>query len=109
MTKPPLTDEAGEVRELTLEDFQNMRPIAETDPDLAEAIQNMKNKGGRPKVETPKVHVGFRMAADVVEGIKATGKGYNARVEKVLRDALERGELNPGPDLFERQAGPERP
>jgi hypothetical protein len=50
-------------------------------------------KLGRPPVETPKVHIGFRLAADVVNGIKATGRGYNARVEKVLRDALAKGKL----------------
>ena len=48
---------------------------------------------GRPPVAAPKVHIGFRLAADVVAGIRATGKGYNARVEKVLRDALAKGEL----------------
>ena len=48
---------------------------------------------GRPPVAKPKVHVGFRLAVDVVEGIKATGRGYNARVEKVLRAALAKGEL----------------
>jgi hypothetical protein len=36
----------------------------------------------------------FRLASDVVDGIRATGEGYNARVEKVLRDALKRGDLN---------------
>ena len=39
------------------------------------------------------MHIGFRLAADVVSGIKATGRGYNARVEKVLRDALAKGKL----------------
>jgi uncharacterized protein (DUF4415 family) len=48
---------------------------------------------GRPRVATPKVHIGFRLAADVVAAIRATGRGYNARVEKVLRDALAKGEL----------------
>lgn len=46
---------------------------------------------GRPPVDEPKVHVGFRLARDVVDGIRATGKGYNARVEKVLREALAKG------------------
>ncbi len=36
---------------------------------------------------------GGRLAADVVTGIRATGRGYNACVEKVLRDALARGKL----------------
>jgi uncharacterized DUF497 family protein/uncharacterized protein (DUF4415 family) len=50
-------------------------------------------KRGRPPVETPKVHIGFRFAADVVEGLRATGRGYNARVEKLLREALAKGRL----------------
>jgi uncharacterized protein (DUF4415 family) len=76
--------------ELTDDDFARARPFKETFPRQYEA---WRQRGGRPRVERPKVHVGFRLAADVVEGIKATGKGYNARVEKVLRDALARGEL----------------
>jgi uncharacterized protein (DUF4415 family) len=39
------------------------------------------------------MRVGFRLAADVVAGIRASGRGYNARVEKVLRDALAKGKL----------------
>jgi uncharacterized protein (DUF4415 family) len=39
------------------------------------------------------VHIGFRLGADVVDGIRATGRGYNARVEKVLRDAIAKGML----------------
>jgi BrnA antitoxin of type II toxin-antitoxin system len=35
----------------------------------------------------PRVHVGFRLAADVVASIKASGRGYNARVEQALREA----------------------
>ena len=50
-------------------------------------------KRGRPRLETPKVHIGFRLAADVVDGIRAKGPGYNARVEKVLRAALTKGRL----------------
>ena len=33
------------------------------------------------------------LAADVVDGIRATGRGYNARVEKVLREAIAKGRL----------------
>jgi uncharacterized protein (DUF4415 family) len=87
----PLTDEEGEVRELTREDFKLMRPIAEVDPGMLEAVaewQHKLNKGGRPKVETPKEQITFRLAADVVASIKSTGHGYNARVEKALRTAF---------------------
>jgi len=89
----PLTDEGGEVRELTADDMRRFRPIREVDPGMLEAVANHRKRRGRPPVESPKVRVGFRLAADVVAGIRASGRGYNARVEKVLRDALAQGKL----------------
>jgi hypothetical protein len=44
-------------------------------------------KIGRPKATAPKVHIGFRLATDVVASLKASGRGYNARVERALREA----------------------
>jgi uncharacterized protein (DUF4415 family) len=78
-----------DIPELTDEDFARAKPFKEVFPEQHAAWK----KRGRPPVETPKVHVGFRLAADVVAGIKASGKGYNARVEKVLREALAEGRL----------------
>ena len=101
MTRPPLTDEDGEIRELTAEDMTLFRPIAEVDAGMVDAMKAVKNKGGRPTIDDkPKVHTGFRLADDVVKGIKATGKGYNARVESVLREALAAGKLDAPRDLL---------
>ncbi len=83
-----MTDE--ENPEWTAEAAAEAKPFSEIFP---EQFTVWKNRGGRPPVEQPKVHIGFRLAADVVKGVRATGPGYNARVEKVLRDALARGEL----------------
>ena len=77
--------------EWTEEDFARARPFKEGFPEYYAVWK--RNKGGRPPVESPKVHIGFRLAADVVQGVRATGPGYNARVEKVLREALAKGEL----------------
>jgi uncharacterized protein (DUF4415 family) len=85
--RPPLTDEDGEVRELTREDFRGMRPMREAMPEFIEAMAEFRRKLGRPKAEAPKVHIGFRLASDVVASIKASGRGYNARVEQALREA----------------------
>lgn len=90
--KKSLTDKDGEVMELTAADMQRFRPVQEADPGMINAVANYR-KRGRPPVETPKTRMGFRFAADVAEGIRATGKGYNARVEKLLRDALARGKI----------------
>ncbi len=83
----PLTDDEGEVRELTAEDFEGMRPLREVDPGFIEAMGRFRKKLGRPKAEAPKVHIGFRLAEDVVESVRASGPGYNARVEQALREA----------------------
>jgi hypothetical protein len=49
-----------------------------------DAIEEVR---GRPKAEGPKVHIGFRLPADVVESLKASGPNYNRRVEEALRAA----------------------
>ena len=78
-----------DVPELTDEDFARARPFKEVLPEQYKAWK----KVGRPPAEHPKVHIGFRLAADVVQGVRATGPGYNARVERVLREALEKGQF----------------
>ncbi|MBV8525457.1 MAG: BrnA antitoxin family protein [Acetobacteraceae bacterium] len=91
MTKklePPPPD-FDENPEWTEENFARARPFKEVFPRQYKAWKKM----GRPPVESPKIHIGFRLAADVVKGIRATGRGYNARVEKVLREALAKGKL----------------
>lgn len=75
--------------ELTDADFARAKPFAELFPAQHAAWK----KRGRPTVAEPKVHINFRLAAEVVESIRATGKGYNARVERVLREALRKGEI----------------
>ena len=75
--------------ELTEADFARAESFAERFP-----VQHKNRKRlGRPPVEKPKVHIGFRLAADVAERIRASGRGYNARVEKVLREAIDQGRL----------------
>jgi len=64
-----------------------MRPLSEADPGFIEAMGRFRKKMGRPKAETTKVHIGFRLAADIVESVKASGPGYNTRVEQALRKA----------------------
>ncbi len=67
-----------------------------TDPDDAPDLSTPEYQAklaatpvvrGRPKSESPKVRIGFRLSADLVEDIRASGKNYNARVEEALRRA----------------------
>jgi uncharacterized protein (DUF4415 family) len=77
--------------EWTEEDFARARPFREVFPEQFASWQ--KKRLGRPPAENRKVHISFRLAGDVVDAIRKSGRGYNSRVERVLRAALERGEL----------------
>ena len=41
----------------------------------------------KPPAKVPRVQIAFRLATDIVESIKASGPGYNRRVEQALRRA----------------------
>ncbi len=57
-------------------------------PEYQAKLASVPVRRGRPKSVSPKVRVGFRLSADLVDKIRASGKGYNVRVEKVLREGF---------------------
>jgi uncharacterized protein (DUF4415 family) len=78
--------------EWTEEDFARARPASEVLPEIfgAEAAAEMlKPKGGRPPKENPKVFTGIRLDADVLAAFKATGKGWQTRINEALKDWLK--------------------
>ena len=68
MAKDPDLIDDDENPELTAEDFARAKPFKEVFPKQYAAWKKM----GRPPVETPKVHIGFRLAADVADGAAET-------------------------------------
>ncbi len=49
---------------------------------------------GRPRAVHPKVPMTMRVDADVLDAIKASGTGWQTRVNRVLREAVRRGKLS---------------
>jgi len=82
----PLTDHDGEVRELTGEDFKNFTPAAKTLP--AELLAVLPTRG-RPPAKEHKQAVNIRLAPDILAAFKATGRGWQTRVNDALRDWLK--------------------
>lgn len=70
--------------ELTDEEMATAQPFAEAFPDLAESI---KRSRGRPPVETPRQQISIRLEPDVIAKFKATGKGWQSRINDVLKRA----------------------
>jgi uncharacterized protein (DUF4415 family) len=56
-------------------------------PEYQAKLAKTQVRRGRPKSASPKVRFGLRLAADVVASIRASGPGYNVRVEEALRAA----------------------
>lgn len=92
----PLTDaEEAEIQamiasdpdnpELTEEELKELRPFREVFPDLAASIDR---KLGRPKAENPKKAISLRLDAEVIERFKATGDGWQSRMNEALRKAV---------------------
>ncbi|WP_246333198.1 BrnA antitoxin family protein [Aureimonas mangrovi] len=46
---------------------------------------------GRPKVEHPKQRVTLRLDEDVVSALRASGRGWQTRVNQALREWIEKG------------------
>ena len=78
----PLTNAAGEVRELSAADMALFKPVGEVLPAdwLAKHVRR-----GKQKAPT-KVPTTIRFDADVLQAIKGTGRGWQTRVNDALRD-----------------------
>ncbi len=83
---PPMSDEDGEVRELTQSDLDAMSPAAIAAPAL---VARAKRRG-RPPLDNPKERVTMRIAADTLEHFKSGGRGWQTRICEVLDDHARR-------------------
>jgi uncharacterized protein (DUF4415 family) len=74
-----------DAREWTDEDFANARPYLEVFPDAA---KDLPRRRGRPKLDDPKVNLTLRLDRDIIDGFKATGPGWQTRINEALREAM---------------------
>lgn len=89
----PINDD-GEVRELTPADFSRMKPLADVMPkEFVRMVLNHQNemeeqgkiRRSRGKQKAPtKLPVTLRLSPEVIEKFKASGKGWQTRINEVL-------------------------
>lgn len=51
-------------------------------------IKALLTKRGRPKAEVTKVRVGIRLSPEVIEHFKASGSGWQTRIDAALRQFI---------------------
>lgn len=71
--------------EWTEADFAAARPAAEMVPELVRHAAPLRGSGQKP----PKVQVTLRLDRDVVDGLRASGRGWQVRANQALRHLLE--------------------
>ncbi|MFZ5735485.1 MAG: BrnA antitoxin family protein [Pseudomonadota bacterium] len=75
--------------EWTAEDFANAAPVNIMARDLtSEFLEKIPSRRGPQKAPT-KVPVSIRLSADVVARYKATGPGWQSRIDDTLRKAAK--------------------
>jgi len=83
----PLTNKAGEVRQLTAHDLARARPAHEVLPKLvgAKAAGELLRSRGRPPKANPKALVTLRLDTEILSHFKAGGAGWQTRINTALK------------------------
>lgn len=83
----PMIGDDGEVRELTKADMKKFGPAAEVLPAEAHVLLGIRRRGSQ--VAPIKEPVSIRLDADVLKHYRATGSGWQSRVNQILRAAAK--------------------
>lgn len=75
---------------LTAEILGKMRPAREVVPELITLQEHLRKQRGRPKSVNPKIATQIRLSSEVVEFFKAQGRGWQTRIDAVLRGVVNR-------------------
>jgi uncharacterized protein (DUF4415 family) len=86
----------------SLEEDSVILAAAQADPDAHQltdaqlaAMVPMRSLKGRPKSEKKKLLLSVRYSPEVVAYFKATGDGWQTRMDEVLRDYVDRESKGP--------------
>ena len=75
-------DANPDTHEWTEEEFARARPAHEV-------LLTLRNRGGRPRSAVKKMKTAIRLDPDVLEGLRALGKGWQTQANDALREWLK--------------------
>lgn len=87
MKKPDPEKIDRDTPEWTDAEFRRAKPAAEVLPESVHAMLGIRRRG--PQKTPTKQVVTIRLSPDVVEAFKASGTGWQTRVDAALRDWLK--------------------
>ncbi len=96
MPKQSTLRDGRKIRLNTPTEDARITAAARSDPDakpLTAAQLKAMRPMGRPRLESPKASLSMRIDADVLEALRASGAGWQTRVNSLLRNAVARGRV----------------
>ena len=74
----------------TAADFKQARSAHEMLPEIFSKAraESLLTPRGRPKAEVTKVRVGIRLSSEVIDHFKASGDGWQTRIDAALRQYI---------------------
>lgn len=84
VSRLPVIDEDGEVGDLSEVDMSLFRPAHEVLPLALQKALGMRPRG--PQKSPKKIPTTIRLSPEVMEYFRASGDGWQARVDGVLRE-----------------------
>ncbi|WP_298957605.1 BrnA antitoxin family protein [uncultured Methylobacterium sp.] len=75
------------------EEYDDLPDLSEIDPETADIHQGgelVRRGRGRPKLDRPRRQVTLRLDPDVIDGFRATGPGWQGRINDVLAEAVKK-------------------
>ncbi len=82
-------DEVSNTPELTDEELRQMKPFAEVFPEMAAKIDETLRVRGKQKAPTKEM-ISLRVDRDVLAAYRATGLGWQSRMNAALKAALRK-------------------
>jgi len=75
--------------------FARARPAHEVLPQIfgAKVAAQMLKPRGRPPLPNPKEQINIRLSQRVLAAFRATGKGWQTRIDQALLEAVEQGRI----------------
>lgn len=91
--RPHLTDDEGEVREITAEDLKYFSPATQDGSAIADILERSRGQRG-PQKDPVKERIGLRLDHEVVEHFRRTGPGWQSRINAVLAAHVKANDKN---------------
>ncbi len=78
--------QTDDVPELNDDWFARAKPAAEVLPEAV--MEAARRKPGRPRIANPKEQVTLRLSPEVLAHFRASGKGWQTRIDEALKQAI---------------------